>query len=323
MGLEETLGQGEGVIAEAFAAAGLDVGVPLNEVDVQPRNPDGTFAAREEPAVEESAVVEAQQESVDYSAELERLRHQLSEKESLIGKQSNEVGEVRRQLEELRQQVSQPVQPQAPVYDQDQLDSYLEQNVAYLPQIAENARRGNDQALFRAALAKWAEYDEVAPMDYLAQVRASEMIQQVEQRFAQVAQPLVEQRRDQALAQVVAEVQQKYPDLPNVLTKIGENPDLAPRFLLSGIQGDDPVAQRESLEAIYRWVKHEESVPLRESVQQAVQEAAQAERQEKILATVATGATAPVVDEAPATPADQLIQFWQNSWGDGWSSGRQ
>lgn len=315
MGLDETLDSGASVIAQAFADAGITseqftagtyepseaVETPevVETVEVErPRNPDGTFAARESAVEDEIAL----------------LKRQLAEKDSLIGRQSNEVGELRRQFEEFQQQQVQPVQQ----FDADQLDAWLDQNVAYLPQIAEQARQAGHSDVFKAALAKWRDYDDFGPVEYLATVKTNEATARLEAQLAQVAQPLAEQRRDQMLAHVVGEVQQKYSDLPQVLTKVGENPDLAPAFLLQGIQSDDPRVQREALEAVYRWVKQEEALPLRETVQQAAAEVVQAERQEKILATVATGATAPVVDETPRTPQDELIQFWQGSWGNGW-----
>lgn len=315
LGLEEMLDSGASVIAQAFADAGITseqftettvVEEPV-EVPEVPRNPDGTFAARDEPVVEADPVVE----------EIARLKAQLAEKDLLIGRQSNEVGELRRQFDEFQSQQQQPVQQQ---FDPDQLDSWLDQNVAYLPQIAEQARQAGHTDVFKAALSKWRDYDDFGPVEYLATVKTQEATARLEAQLAQVAQPLAEQRRDQVLAQVVGEVQQKYPDLPVVLTRVGENPDLAPAFLLQGIQSENPQVQREALEAVYRWVKQEEALPLRETVQQAAAEVVQAERQEKILATVATGATAPVVDETPSTPQDQLIQFWQGSWGNGWSS---
>jgi len=195
----------------------------------------------------------------------------------------------------------------------------LDQNVAYLPQIVEQARQAGHSDVFKAALAKWGEFDSLAPVEYLATVKAQDATRVLQAQVEQLTQPILEQRRDQVLAQVVSEVQQKHSDLPAVLNKVGERPDLVPGFLLQGIQSDDPRVQREALEAVYRWVKQEEALPLRETVQQAAAEVVQAERQEKILATVATGSTAPVVDEKPLTVQDQLIQHWNSSWGSGWS----
>lgn len=314
--LDESVGSLPEGFAEAFAEAGLDPREPLAEAPVErARDEHGRFAATEvveEPVVDEAPVVPV----VD---EAEVLRQRLAEKDALLGKQSNEVGELRRQMDELRASLAQPVQqPQQNVYDPEQLDVWLDQNVNYLPQIAEQARQQGNDALFRQTVAKWREYDEFGPMEYLASVKAQEATAAIQAQLQQIAQPLVQSQREASFQQVVAEVQAKYPDFNSVIQVLDSNPGIAPKFLLDGVQSEDPGTRREALDSLYRYLKAEQVGTVRDTAQQAQQEAVRSTREEKILATVATGVTAPVADEKPASPQDVLISFWDSRLGDGW-----
>ena len=153
--------------------------------DDTPRNPDGTFAKKQadEPEAEAPAVAEPELILGKFKS-ADELAAAYAELESFKGRQSNEINDLRRALEErfetLEQQAARPTAPAS-------WDDLIDQNPAYAAKLA--YERGETGQLQRAAAA-WEELSPGAPELWAETVRIRA---EMDERLA---------RYDQALAPV-------------------------------------------------------------------------------------------------------------------------
>lgn len=99
-----------------------------------------------------------------YGGDLNKALQALNESQSLIGRQGNELGDIRRELEAMRSDMqTRASQPALQWPDEDDLP---EEAVPKLRRIAEAAFTNADAATFDNALSQWGEFDELGVETY-------------------------------------------------------------------------------------------------------------------------------------------------------------
>lgn len=214
---------------------------------------------------------------------IEEAERAFGHLESKLGEQGTELGETRQRLERLEQNASQAAQPQ---YDRDRLDEWLDENIVAVPQLADEARRRGDTALFDAAVDKWYE---VAPRQAAAYERHIEQEQMRRELAAETqAQVTAPMRVSEAQQTAVASLTGKFNDFAEVMSGMTEeriaevlHDPTFPAEILLRIDPSDPAAQEQLLGTLYRFVKAEQVGPLSEAATAAVQAAADDARSAK------------------------------------------
>lgn len=269
----------EAEVVDAVAADESEVEVPeVEETDDRLRDEQGRFVAKERPDWLPPEF-KTEQEFAEQYAELSKV----------IGRQGQELGELRK----IAEQIAEEPRSQAPPSG---ITQALEENpeaVAYWA-----AQEGNDQVLDQA-LSAWTQraMDEGDGQALVESQRFAREIDLARMRheFAQEVRPSIEQVQQEsgkrALAIARRDLATQYPDFDDVLASVTEaelvglNPQL-----LGDLQKNDPKA---ALETVYRWV----SVGRSASAETQDTAATEAARQEalavKRAATVATSTSSP------------------------------
>lgn len=286
----------------------------------RPRNADGTFAKQtpDEPEAAGERLYAGQYKTVE---ELERA---VAEKQAVLDRQANELGETRRMIEErfsgLEEKIAQPVHPQTPVTQE-----MVEQNPGLATQLA--YQQGNQQAL-QVAYEAW-KYEEPADAAaWRAEVVANQRIQQVQQayeaRLAELEQrvaPAESNALDAQWAQTFRQIEAKYPDLATYQAEMTEIAAEFPQFA-SDLRGD-PESRGKALESLYLLARGRTAGTLRASQDEIAQQtAAEAQRvREDAFVASQTSQSA----EAPLTVEERLQQeaiaqigskqaLWDGAW---------
>ena len=222
----------------------------------------------------------------------EDFAHSYGELQSLLGRQGQELGELRK----IAEQIAAQPQQTAPI---GQIQAALDENpeaVAYWA-----AEQGNEHVLDQA-LAAWTQkaMDEGDASSLRDASRFEREIELAKLRyeFAQEVKPSIEQVQQEtgkrALAIARKELAKKYPDFDQVMESVteAEVAGLDPQ-LLGELQRHDPKA---ALDTIYRWVAVERlAVDAASSVSKETER--QESRERKLAATVATSTSAPAARE--------------------------
>lgn len=215
----------------------------------------------QEPQVEEPVETLSVEE---LQAEVTRLQTQLSEKESFIGRQSTDVGELRRELEALREQVTatpqtaQTAQPQVVITQQ-----MIDENPGYAAQVA--FEQNNGQAL-AVAYEAWKEEDEVAALQWRTdkllerqQAAFDARVAELEGRIAQVAAPQAQAAEEAQWSAAFTEMVKTHPDFLAADESGKTNAqrlleEVAPQFpaIAELIANGDVQAKVQGLKLLYR-----------------------------------------------------------------------
>lgn len=190
--------------------------------------------AQEEPAAPE----EPKEDTPD---EVAALRARLEDKDSFIGRQSNELGELRRQVEELAR-VQQQQQHQRPL-DEDEFDEIMDENPAQAVAVAVQTQDG---LRFQKALKTWYEVDPYSATEYRLQMERQQQQEMVQQQQAQSQEYIQSQQLNQAYTMVKA----KHPDFAQYEQAMAEAAKLAPH-LLEPLKYGDPQSKERVIESLY------------------------------------------------------------------------
>lgn len=166
-----------------------------------------------------------------------------TEAQSKLGEQGNELGELRRRLDQLAAQQAPQYQQPPQALDEDTYEDLLDEN----PQQAlAYAQQAGDQYRAVQALKAWYETDPYTATEWrLAQERQNQAAQ-FQQQFAGYETHLHTQQMHQAVQNVTA----RYPDLPTVeedlMRVASENP-----VLLEPLKTGAPEDRERVIEALY------------------------------------------------------------------------
>lgn len=217
-----------------------------------------------EPVVEETPDTpeEEQQEALevivpDPLSKIAELEARLAEKDSFIGRQSTEIGDLRSAVDEIRQNQAQPVPQQAPAVQITQ--EFIENDPARATLLAFEQK---NQAALEIAFEQWKEYEPFAAGQWLTDQRLAEQQAKIDAKFAEtqkafdertapIAQQQEEQAQNIAWAQAFDTAKSGRPDfIENAERLLSEVAPLHPSYLPL-LQSADPAVKADALVALY------------------------------------------------------------------------
>lgn len=267
----------------------------VEEEEEAPEEP-GTIAVEDDLSIEITPEV---QEYLDkYDGDLTKALAAAANAQSLIGRQGNELGEVRQELQQMRDALN---QYQAEQYVQQPYQTYLpdpeeaeesEMAAAY-SSLAHEALQRADANTMQQAVEAWKDVDPFGASVFVSQLQA--------QVYEQRIQDLQVSRHPDELAQGMEQLKEKYPDLPQRVDEIGQEAERWPT-LGYVLHGGSPSERVQALEALYLQVANRTSS---ETSQQALRRVAVKQSEEarraRQQAQVAASGRGPVADPE-ATP---------------------
>jgi uncharacterized coiled-coil protein SlyX len=312
--LAESPEPGEAV--EAPEAVAETVEEPVAEG--RPRNPDGTFAAKEPEG--EERLYAGQYKTVE---ELERA---VQEKQQFADRLANELGETRRAMEErftgLEERIATPITPQTPITRE-----LIEENPGAATQLA--FQQGNQQAL-QIAYEAW-KYEEPADAatwraEVINNQRIAQLEQQYEARLAQIEQrvaPAETQALDTEWARTFRGLEAKYPDLRTYQAEMTEIVDQFPQFAANLQPGATPEDRGKALESLYLIARGRTADTLRatqgEIAQQTAVEAQRVREDAFVASQTSQSAEAPLTyEERETQKAIESVGRRQSLWDGAW-----
>lgn len=267
----------------------------VEEAPERERDERGRFVAKEQPAEERLFAGKYRT--------AEEMEAAYSALESRFGQQGSDLGELRRELQAIREEL-QPQQPQQQQYDMDQVSSWFDENPTQIPSVAVQAYDQGNQQLYNAAIDAWYEY---SPREAARFERSLEM-QQLRQEFQQHTAPVQEQVSNQAFAQAYREVSAKYEDFDQFAPAMGELAQARPA-ILKALQEESPEARAQVLEDLYLLARARQSDTLVPAAREAAKAAAEAALQAKEDA-VTVSATSTIPEQPKKSAADLIGEQW-------------
>ena len=281
-------------------------GQPEPEVPAEPEpepEPEAPEADTPAVSVDDELTIEITpevQEYLDkYGGDLNEALRAAASAQTLIGRQGNELGDVRRELEGLRQRLdSEQYQYEAPpqpyqTYLPDPEEADEQEMAAAYSSLAHEALERADGDTMQRAVEAWKDLDPFGASVFVGQLQA--------QVYEKRIQDLQVSRHPDELAQGMEELKTKYPDLPHRVEEIGQEAERWPT-LGYVLHGGSPSERVQALEALYLQVANRHSS---ETSQQALRrvavkqsEEARKARQQAQVAASGRGS----VSEPEATP---------------------
>jgi hypothetical protein len=231
-----------------------------------------------------------------YGGDLNAMLRAAREGQSLIGRQGNELGAVRQELEQLRQQIQQGLVNAQPYPEWP--DEYADEreSVAQLRLIAETAFSRGDVQTFQRAIGSW---DEVDPVSSSLYRDLKEM--QIAQSMAQQQAPV--QDDEATLQKGLEEIRTKFPQFDDdtfkkeVAAELDKTPSLK-AVLWEGVPGVTPQERLNVLEeAAQRVASRRQAETAQRARQRVAVRASEEARAARIAAQSVRGGTAR--DETP------------------------
>lgn len=214
-----------------------------------------------------------------FGGDLSAALRSAVEAQSLIGRQGSELGDLRREVDQMREAISVP-----PPLDQESFQALIEEDPQQAVYAA--AQRG-DQYAFDSALASWYEVEPRAAARFERELELTRFRAEMQEAIRPIAEPVREQTMRQLAAQAKMDLERQYQDFGDILGSVTEEE----------VAGIDTQVMRElsaqnpkaALEVIYRWVKAGRSSREREDAERAREQA----REEKKDAYVASSSSRP------------------------------
>ena len=244
---------------------------------------------------------------------VEELEKAYLEEQQLLGRQGEELGNLRQLSEQMGELAGRIPEPQPDRgYDPGSLDDYLALNPHQIPQLAQRALETNDQTLYPKAMAAWSEIDPMGALDFHARAVSRAEMAQLRAEMAPALQGMqqVQVRNDFEAAYETKAAQ--HDDFAQVMSAItDENIADFPKEVLAVLQTGDQASKEQVLETLYRWTKAEQAGNLTVAAGEAARQAQQDSRQARADARVATPSGSQ--SREPATGVDLWREQFQNS----------
>lgn len=269
------------------------------QVAAQPEEAVETPEVPDEPEAEAQAAEEVVEEPSPYPEDVQRFLQKYDgdiskaleaavHSQRLIGEQGNELGELRRMVQDLHER--QPEKPAPSPFVPEGVGDAIMDNPE---QVAYWAIQNENPHVYEAAMAEWYDQDARAASRFERQLER----EMLKQELRAEVQPEIENVRTQTAQRAVVDahrsLSQKYPDFQQVLETATEQ-ELAgiDRDLLSSLQETNPQA---ALEIAYRWVSSGRAG----QQAQAAAERTEQGREEKRQAAVVTSGSNNTSDPEP------------------------
>lgn len=228
-----------------------------------------------------------------YGGDVNQALKAAVEAQRLIGRQGQELGELRKQMEEtLEQRLTQfQQQTQQAQYAPSMVQSYIDDGNYYAA--AETARQTGNQALLGHVLSSWGADSPYEATVYTSALQQQEFARQIEERlgqFREMAQPITQITSQQKMGQALTEFSEGKPDMQQVAPEMLKVAEQSPTVVALLAQ-DDPQVRAEVLDYLYTKARARIGDTLATAKQNADAQAQDEARQAKQQATVGSSAT--------------------------------
>lgn len=232
------------------------------------------------------------------------------ENRKLFGRQQQELGELRKLVEERLPEPEPVAQPQ---YDQDALETYFAEHPTQIPEVAAQAYyAGNDQVM-NAAISAWEDVDRGAARQFERRIAVLEARRELSAETAQ---------RDTIVGEwneAAEKFAESHPDLEQVAPKMRE---LAPQFpnMIQILRTGDPSSKLEVLEFLYDKARGQATDNLTSTARTIARE--QAREAEEAIANAAVASTSSVIAGPELSKAQEIAAEWDKAdapFRDGWN----
>lgn len=176
--------------------------------------------------------------------------------QSLVGRQGNEVGELRQMMLAQQQQLMQLMQQQQQqpqIAPPPNIEEAMYENPG---SIVHYALQAGDESLYEQAMDQWYEMQPRAAAAFERKLELSQLRNELSNELQPVAQATMADRTSRDLASAHRDLTGRYPDFQKVLESIAPGElDGFPQEVARQLQDGDLAGKRAALESIYRWVK--------------------------------------------------------------------
>jgi hypothetical protein len=214
-----------------------------------------------------------------YDGDVEKALLGAVEAQGLVGRQGQEVGELRRQLEEVQRTL------QKPRYDSSALAQLIEDDPGKATALAYQA---GDTATTAAALEAWKDADPFAAALWVTNQQQAEYARQIEERLTTATQPLQERVADQDYKDALTDFARKHPDVDQYLETMGEIAKETPHIIKMLAEDPSVEIKVEAYDYLYTKARGRVGDTLASAAQEAAQEDQQAQEAAKQQAAVAS-----------------------------------
>lgn len=252
----------------------------------QPRDEKGRFAPKTEP--------EPQELFAGKYRSPKELEAAYKELETRLGTQGQELGDLRRTLEETLDQRLTQLQETAQQNQFAATAPALVQNLVdegRYQEAAGYALQSGNNILYSQVMSHWATEEPFNAYAYDNHLRQQALLQTVEQKLAALGEPLQQQTTQREMEQAMAEFATDKPDMAAVAPEMLKVAEESPR-ILQLLQDRDPKVRVEVLDYLYTKARGRVSDTLTAAKQQADEQAQAEAREAKTQATVGASATA-------------------------------
>lgn len=230
------------------------------------------------------------------------------ENRKLFGRQQQELGELRKLVED---RLPEPEPAPQPQYDADALETFFIENPTKIPEIAAAAYYEGNQQVMDAAISAWEDVDRAGARAFERKIAVNEARREIS---------VESQQRDQVVGEWNAAAEQfaeAHPDLDQVAPKMRE---LAPQYphMLQILRTGDPESKLEVLDFLYEKARGQATDNLTATARTIARE--QALEAEAAIAGAAVASGSTVIADT-ASKAEQIAAEWDKAdapYRDGW-----
>ena len=288
---------------EETAIKTTDTETPAEETVAEAVEPEDNLEVVEEEEDDTPEVVsepqygdEVQSFLSKYNGDIGKALEAAVHAQAKLGEQGQELGELRRMVEEVRDRPA-PTVPTSPFVD-ERLQTAIDENPA---QVAQWALQNENAHVYEAALSEWYDQDPKAATRFEITLNRELAKQEAQAAIAPEIESVRERDKQRVMVDAHRALSQKYPDFQQVLeTATADEVAGIDRNLLATAMSENPMAAQE---LVYRWVKSERG---QREAQQAAQQQ-EAVRQEKLGAAVVT--TGAAVSTPEKTTLEKLADY--------------
>lgn len=318
LGRETPAAEPDPVVEEAPAEPVAETEEPAKQERL--RNEDGTFAPNpvDEPVAETQ---QADESDADYATRIAQLEQRLADKDEFIGRQSQEVAEVRRLMEQIAEKQNEtPAAPPVQI-----TGDMIDQNPAYAAQLAYEQDNG---VAFAQAFEAWKEEDPFQAAAWATgkqnELQLAELERKQEERFAALQATVAPAAQTAQVAQLntlLAAADEKNPGLlafvasDKAAALASEFPEAA-QLLVAGT----PDQKVRSLQMLHQIDRGRASDTLKVTEEQVAREVAVQGQQAREDAFVASAST--TTSGQTLSKAEQIGAEWdamEAPYKDGWN----
>lgn len=296
----------------------------------RPRDELGRFTATDADRAaedEQAAALEDAEEQVEEAPAgryrtLEEAERAKREADQVIGRMSNELGELREMVRQMQALAAQPPPQPAPYMTQDALADAIDENPIL---IADQALRTGDQQFLERVVNTWRESDPTSAQLWVETRQAQRQAYEAAQRAEQAVSAAAGRQSQDAIAQAWTQLQAELPDLEQhrgaITAEAQRIADTTGRNLVTEmLNSGDPGQIRDALETLYYRARGRGSDTLAEAARSAAREHVAESQRAKAEAVVASASA--TGEAPPKSVADQIADSWvaiEQPMRDGWS----